>query len=59
MLKVTKLPPNTTVEFLENFFENTRRFGGGGVENVEYDEDTRTAIITFQEDEGITCIIYS
>ncbi|CAC5424295.1 Protein mono-ADP-ribosyltransferase PARP15 [Mytilus coruscus] len=57
MLKVTKLPPNTTAEFLENFFENTRKFGGGDVEDVEYDEETRTAIITFEEDEAVEIVL--
>ncbi|XP_052088528.1 protein mono-ADP-ribosyltransferase PARP14-like isoform X4 [Mytilus californianus] len=57
MLKVTKLPPNTTAEFLENFFENTRKFGGGDVDNVEYDEDTASAIITFEEDEAVEIVL--
>jgi hypothetical protein len=39
MLKVNKLPVGTTENSLEYFFENTRKFGGGDVERVEYDED--------------------
>ncbi|XP_071137975.1 protein mono-ADP-ribosyltransferase PARP14-like [Mytilus edulis] len=57
MLKVTKLPPGTTAEFLENFFENTRKFGGGDVHDVEYDEDTASAIITFEEDEAVEIVL--
>jgi hypothetical protein len=53
MLKVNKLPVGTTKDSLEYFFENTRKFGGGDVERVEYDED---AIITFVEDDG-KCIL--
>ena len=53
MLKVNKLPVGTTEDSLEYFFENTRKFGGGDVERVEYDED---AIITFVEDDG-KCIL--
>lgn len=52
MLKVTKLPSDTTEDGLRFFFESTRKFGGGDVQDVEYDEDTRTAIVTFEEDEG-------
>ena len=53
MLKVTKLPTGTTTDSLTFFFENTRKSGGGDVTDVEYDEDTATAIITFEEDEGL------
>lgn len=53
MLRVTKLPPTTTQDSLRFFFENTRKSGGGDVEDVEYDKDTASAIITFEEDEGI------
>lgn len=52
MLKVTKLPSKTTEDGLRFFFENTRKSGGGDVDDVEYDEDTASAIITFIEDEG-------
>ena len=56
MLKVNKLPVGTTEDSLEFFFENTRKFGGGDVERVEYDEDASSAIITFVEDDG-KCIL--
>ena len=56
MLKVSKLPVGTTENSLEYFFENTRKFGGGDVERVEYDEDASSAIITFVEDDG-KCIL--
>ncbi|CAC5424291.1 Protein mono-ADP-ribosyltransferase PARP15 [Mytilus coruscus] len=57
MLKVTKLPSDTTEDGLQFFFENTRKFGGGDVEDVEYDEDTKTAIITFEEDEAVDIVL--
>ncbi|XP_052088524.1 protein mono-ADP-ribosyltransferase PARP14-like isoform X2 [Mytilus californianus] len=57
MLKVTKLPPTTTQDSLTYFFENTRKFGGGDVEDVEYDEDTASAIITFEEAEAVDIVL--
>ena len=52
MIKVTKLPIDTTEDNLTFYFENTRRSGGGEVENVTFDPDTQTAIITFKDDDG-------
>ena len=52
MIKVTKLPPETTEENITLFFENTRRSGGGDVENVDLDLDNGTAIVTFAEEDG-------
>ncbi|CAG2200843.1 LPCAT3 [Mytilus edulis] len=57
MLRVTKLPPTTTQDSLLYFFENTRKYGGGDVEDVEYDEDTASAIITFKEDEAVDIVL--
>ncbi|CAG2237686.1 unnamed protein product [Mytilus edulis] len=57
MLKVTKLPSDTTEDGLRFFFENRRKFGGGDVQDVEYDEDTRTAIVTFEEDEAVDIVL--
>ncbi|XP_071137980.1 protein mono-ADP-ribosyltransferase PARP14-like isoform X2 [Mytilus edulis] len=57
MLRVTKLPPTTTQDSLLYFFENTRKYGGGDVEDVEYDEDTASAIITFEEDEAVDIVL--
>ncbi|XP_076078269.1 protein mono-ADP-ribosyltransferase PARP14-like isoform X2 [Mytilus galloprovincialis] len=57
MLKVTKLPSDTTEDGLRFFFENRRKFGGGDVQDVEYDEDTKTAIVTFEEDEAVDIVL--
>ncbi|XP_076078270.1 protein mono-ADP-ribosyltransferase PARP14-like isoform X1 [Mytilus galloprovincialis] len=57
MLKVTKLPSKTTEDGLRFFFENTRKSGGGDVDDVEYDEDTASAIITFIEDEAVDIVL--
>ncbi|CAG2207725.1 unnamed protein product [Mytilus edulis] len=36
---------------------NTRKFGGGDIEDVDYDEDTASAIITFEEDEAVDIVL--
>ncbi|CAG2200838.1 unnamed protein product [Mytilus edulis] len=36
---------------------NTRKSGGGDVEDVEYDEDTASAVITFEEDEAVDIVL--
>lgn len=52
MIKVTNIPNGTSKEALLFFFENRRRRGGGPVKDLEYDPDTRSAVITFEEQEG-------
>ena len=52
MIKVTNIPPNTSQDALEFFFENRRRSGGGPIEELEYDPDTKSAVITFEDPEG-------
>lgn len=51
-IEVSSLPPNVTEDFITNFFENSKRSGGGEVEDVSYDEKTNTVIITFQDPAG-------
>lgn len=51
-IEVSLLPPNITEDFITDFFENSRRSGGGDVEDVAYDEKTNTAIITFKDPAG-------
>lgn len=51
-IRVSSLPPNISEELINDFFENTKRSGGGDVENVSYDETKKTAIITFQDPKG-------
>lgn len=52
MIKVTNIPYGTSKETLLFFFENRRRRGGGPVKDLAYDPDTRSAVITFEEQEG-------
>ncbi|CAG2216881.1 unnamed protein product [Mytilus edulis] len=51
MLRVSKIPSDATEDALTFFFENTRKSGGGDVEEVDYDEENHTAIVTFEEDD--------
>jgi len=41
-------------EFLECYFENERRSGGGGIEDISYSQSTGVAVITFNNPEGIS-----
>lgn len=52
MLKVTNIPDGTSKDALLFFFENRRKSGGGSVEDLEYDPDTKSAVITFEDPEG-------
>lgn len=52
MIKVTNIPNCTSKDALEFFFENRRRSGGGSIDHLEYDPDTKSAVITFEEPEG-------
>lgn len=50
---VTHLPTNVTDEQLELFFENSKKSGGGEVERVDYDRDTKSAVVWFKDAEGL------
>lgn len=52
MLKVTNIPDGTSKDALLFFFENRRKSGGGSIEDLEYDPDTKSAVITFEDPEG-------
>ena len=47
VIEVTGLASSTTKDSITNFFENTRRSGGGDIENVECHPDKGLAVITF------------
>jgi hypothetical protein len=52
MIKVTNIPPDTSEDSLLFFFENRRKSGGGSIKELEYDPDTQSAVITFEDPEG-------
>lgn len=51
-IQVSSLPSNISEELIADFFENSKRSGGGDVEYVAYDETNKSAIITFQNPTG-------
>jgi len=55
-VSVSHLPPDVTEGELELLFES-KSFcpDGGDVECVEVDEDTRTAVVTLEDEHG-TCV---
>lgn len=44
---MTGLASTTTKDSIVNFFENTRRSGGGEIENVDFTPDKGYAVVTF------------
>ena len=46
-----------SVETLEMFFENKKKSGGGDVEKVEINHETDTALITFEDPNGMKFVI--
>ena len=46
-IEVTGLASTTTKDAIKNFFENTRRSGGGEISNVEIDTEKGCAVVTF------------
>ena len=52
VIRVTGISPKTTKDELLNFFENTRRSGGGEIEEIQNDPDEMIAEITFCSAEG-------
>ena len=58
VIKVTKLPPDTTEEAITLFFENRKRNGGGEVAKVEYDEANHSAVVWFKEARGMDLLLF-
>ena len=52
MIKVTAIPPGVSSDYITFFFENKRKSGGGDIDDLDYDEESQTAIITFEEEDG-------
>ena len=50
---VTGLPDNVTHEYLELFFENKDKSGGGPLQELMIDSNTNTARIVFHASKGI------
>ena len=46
-IRVQGILKDTSEEFLQLFFENRRKSGGGEIEHVDYDNDESIAVITF------------
>lgn len=46
-IEVTGLAPTTTKDSIINYFENTRRSGGGEIEDVKFSSDKGHCVVTF------------
>ncbi|XP_062593153.1 protein mono-ADP-ribosyltransferase PARP14-like, partial [Saccostrea cucullata] len=56
-VKVTNLPPKTSEDQIELFFENSRKSGGGEVEKVEFDEDSNSAVVWFKDADLVKSVL--
>lgn len=52
MIKVTNIPGGTSKDALLFIFKDRWKSGGGSVEDIEYNPDTKSAVITFKDPEG-------
>ncbi|XP_076105627.1 uncharacterized protein LOC143073756 [Mytilus galloprovincialis] len=57
MIKVSNIPPDSSENAIRFFFENKRKSGGGDIEDLDYDEDSHSAIITFEEEDVVERVI--
>ena len=51
-IELNGLAPTTTKDSIRNFFENTRRSGGGVIDSVEFNPEEGFAVITFMSAES-------
>ena len=51
-VEVSGLGPKTSEETIVMYFENKRRSDGGPVADIQFEEGSGTAIVTFEEAEG-------
>lgn len=51
-VEVTGIPKGTSEEVLTMFLENERRSGGGGVERMQFNSTSGTAVVTFMDERG-------
>ena len=51
-IELNGLAPTTTEDSIRNFFENTRRSGGGDIHSMEFNPEEGFAVITFMSAES-------
>ncbi|XP_077997139.1 protein mono-ADP-ribosyltransferase PARP14-like [Glandiceps talaboti] len=54
---VNGIPPDTTEETIGLYFESKRRSGGDEVDNVQYDDDTTFAVVTFKDHRVVESVL--
>ena len=48
-IQLSGVPPGTKTETLILFLENKRKCGGGKIQDIDYNESTQTATVTFED----------
>jgi len=49
---VSNIPKSLSEEYLSMFLENTRRSGGGEITDMQFDQKSATAVVTFASPQG-------
>ncbi|CAG2243965.1 unnamed protein product [Mytilus edulis] len=57
MIKVSNIPTGSSEYSFRYYFENKRKSGGGDIADLDYDEDSHTAIITFEEEDAVEAVM--
>jgi len=51
-VRVINIPAQLSQDYIECYFENERRSGGGTIEDISYSQSTGVAVITFTNPQG-------
>lgn len=57
-LRISNISPDTTLDDLRFFFENTWKSGGGPVCDIEINDREHTALVMFEEKDGKNISLY-
>jgi len=52
-IEVSSIPHSFKLETLTMLFENSKRYGGGKIEKIEFAPENGRALITFQDSAGV------
>ena len=51
-VQVSNIPKSVSTEFLQMYFESSKRSGGDALQAIEHNEGEETALLTYETEEG-------
>ena len=54
-----RLTESASEDFLELYFENEKKSGGGDLKDIQLDETEGEAYVTFETEEGMLTVLFS